>query len=301
MKTRALVCLLVGGLLLVANARLASASLITNLVNGSNELKDNSAAYVTQSDGKTVVPPGSTLVEGDIIVGIINVNNNITTGKPITGALDVVFAFQITYIGALGANGLAGNQVPITFGNAPAGTLALLLTGPQYSLLTTTLSADSFAFVSSPVPGDVTLTSNSPTAAAAFATLSSSFSLDAAGAIGAFDQAAINTTVISSTPGTAVGTEQGSVSINYSPGVIFIPDVVESELFSPFGSATNQGGFTSQLAVATPPQLAAGWAYQDSSQLYVDAHIIPEPATLSVWLGAFLVGGLLLRRRLCRS
>ena len=89
-----------------------------------------------------------------------------------------------------------------------------------------------------------------------------------------------------------MGTEQGSLAVDYvlpASGVTFLPNVVEGELLSPFGSATNDIGFTSQLAVATQNQLNAGWAYQDSSQIYVDVNLVPEPASLVVW--SLLIAG----------
>ena len=51
MRNRALFCLVLGALLLTAAVRPAAASLVSNLVNGSNEFKDNSVAYVTDSSG----------------------------------------------------------------------------------------------------------------------------------------------------------------------------------------------------------------------------------------------------------
>ena len=141
----ALFCTVVAGLLLAANVRPASASLASNLVQGSNEIKDNSVSLVVNSSGG---PTSGPIVAGDIIEGIININNNITSGLPVNGALDVVFAFQIEAVGVSGGSGVAGNQIPLVLGNAPAGTLATLLTGANYSVLAGSHSADSYAVVS---------------------------------------------------------------------------------------------------------------------------------------------------------
>ena len=241
MRVRVLFWMVVVGLLLAANVRSAvSGTLGSNLVGGINELKDNSVALVTLSDGTT--PATGPLEVGDVIEGIINIYNNTTSGQPVNGALDIAFAFQVTGLGVSGGSGVAGNEIPLTLGNAPAGTLAKLLTGPNYTVLATTQSADSYAVVSSPVPGDITLTTANSTAALAFADLSSNFALQASGSIGAFDQAYVSTTVIPTTPGGSLGTEQGSLAVDYlAPGSgvqQFLPTITVSELLSPFGSVT---------------------------------------------------------------
>ena len=227
------------------------------------------------------------IVTGDVIEGVINIYNNKSSSAPfVSGALDVVFAFQVTAIGTLGQYGVAQTNYPFTLSNAPSGTLAKLLTGSQFSLLSTTLKGDSFAVVSSATTGDITSLASTGSSSA-FAAINAGFAFDAAGQIGAFDQASINGDTVPTTAGNTAGTEQGSLFFNYSPGAIFVADVVESELFpvssGTTASASNQIGFTSQLAVPTGAQVANGWSYQDSSQIYLDAIVTPEPASIVVW------------------
>jgi hypothetical protein len=301
MKSRSLVCLVLGGLLLASSAGPASASLIANLTNGLNVFQDNSVSYITDSAG---APIGSTtpIAVGDVIQGVVNLSQNNTTIAKVSGELDIVFAFQISSIGAE-ISGSPYSQLPVVV-TADGTALTKSLTGAQYAPLS---ASSAFAIVSNSASGNVT---QNPVATT-YSLLNSSFALDAYGNLsggtsnfiqafladvngtGSFTSGAV-AGLIGTT--TLVGNEAGAFTVvSNTPGLSFAPLAPVTTLFN---SSSGSGGslihadgtFTSNLQPPTTAQALDGWEVSDQSYVTLDAVIpIPEPASIIVW--SFLVAG----------
>ncbi len=273
----------------------ARASLVGNLINGSNTFQDNSVTYAVAADGTTVLPANATLATGDYLVGVAAISENLSKpagNQTISGAVDIVFAFQISSAGAPGTMGLGPNQVPIALQDGAASNTILksLLSGGQFSALPST---DSYAVISSPNAFNVTTLTRTG-AGNAFSAINAGYSLDAGGNIGGtppvlpnFDQVALTVGYSTTSPGNTIGSEQAVLNMNYHPGFNIAGNSSLNELFGPYSLESGDVTLYSPLFVATTQQLANGWAYADNATVTLDAAILPEPTGFAVVGGIF--------------
>jgi len=282
MKNRVLFCLVIGGLLVAANARPASASLFNaNLIPGLNSFQDNSVAIALDP---TTGKPTTTLTVGTEIVGIVNIGLNNSRpsspppGQTITFQLDAVFAFKISAVNGAGF-----------YSQVPAGDIGYTLVadpGKVASLLSTIGgigASNAFALVEAPSGVNVATLAVSD----AFNTLNAgTYTLDATGALTAstdFLQSALNPAFTSASAKSPVGSEAGGLTItDTSPSVQFVP--FSQGLADLNGNTTTQSAyFQSGLIGPTSTQVSNGWLFADQSILNVDAVLVPEPTAIVVW------------------
>jgi len=306
------------GFLLGLSLQAQAGPLLTSVINPTpgqqSSLNDASISQVFTSTG-TPLGPNDAIVAGDIVVGVLRINNAITppaTTFTSTQQLAAIFSFQIaTQTLTTGPGGTTDiytqtvNATPASSGK----TIDQLLSSPAGSKFPAGTFSNN-TVVALLENGNAPNPTTSGTLATVQSALATTYTLDQSmGFVTNQDQFAGQITVPHGTPLTPAalaalgsispfGQDEGTFSHILNPqglgnyvGVPITDTLVTGKTF------TSDWGFSAQLVGPTAAQIANGFDVGDHSIITVNAVATPEPSTCTLLLLGSIGFGFVARRR----